>query len=192
MKTKEVAMTRYALVVVLVGLLAAPVVAQEEAVAMPWAAPNPEVEAGASLIATGFWGDVIGIGLVTGAGPAFSISVGAGATLFNLGVVSMIFVGNPCMQSGLGQHHDALVALGYDVPTENRETAEFYSTVSLVCGGASTALSVVALVADSLEFGIASLVVGTAGAVFEILNFYGPRRDWNSDMRVASGRSPFP
>ena len=145
------------------------------------------MEEGAQLIAIGFWGDVIGIGLMAGSSAAYSISFGAGQTLFELGLVSMLLVGNPCLNKGLSDHHDALVARGFDVSTENMEKSQRFSKIALGCGGGAVALGLGAAVAQSTGLAIGSLVVGAAGAVFEIFNFYMHRPAWSTDMKEAAG-----
>ncbi len=173
---------------VLVCLIVAWLPAQEEGTFVPpWRAPVPDVEEGARLIAIGFWGDVIGIGLMAGSSAAYSLSFEAGQTLFELGLVSMLLVGNPCLQRGLNDHHDALVARGFDVSTEYRDKSQLFSRIAMGCGGGAVALGIGAAVAQSTGLAIGSIVVGAAGAVFEIINFYKFRPAWSTDMKVAAG-----
>lgn len=178
--------TRGLLVVILLAV-AIGVPAQEETFAAPWAAPVPDVRDGAMLIGIGFWADAIGLGLVAGSSAAFGISAGAGATLFELGVISMLLVGNPTLQLGLQAHHDALAERGIAVSDEYQIKSRRFGVVSLACAGGSILLSIGALAADSWELGIAALLVGTTGVVFEIFNFYGHRLNWANDMRQAAG-----
>jgi hypothetical protein len=174
--------------VVLVCFVAVWLPAQEEETFVPpWRAPVPDVEEGATLIAVGFWGDAIGFGLMAGSSAAYSISFGAGQTLFELGLVSMLLVGNPCLNRGLTDHHDALVARGFDVETANRDKSRLFSKIALGCGGGAVALGIGAAVTDSLGLAITSLVAGATGAVFEIINFYKFRPAWYTDMKVAAG-----
>ena len=176
------------ILVALVCFIAAWLPAQEaETIALPWAAPVPDVDDGAQLIAIGFWGDVIGIGLMAGSSAAYSLSFGAGQTLFELGLVSMLLVGNPCLQRGLNDHHDALVARGFDVSTEHRDKSQLFSRIALGCGGGAVALGITSAVVQSTGLAIGSIVVGAAGAVFEIINFYSFRPAWATDMKIAAG-----
>ena len=86
-------MKKAAFVLLVVVVVAAVAPAQEEGgFVAPWSPPVPDVEEGAVLIPVGFWADVVGIGLIAGATPAFSLSFGAGMTLFQLGITSLVFV----------------------------------------------------------------------------------------------------
>jgi len=157
---------------------------------MPWHAPIPWIDDGSNLITIGFWADCVGVGLIAGAGPAYSISFGAGNTLLGLGLISLIFVGNECLQIGMTQHHDALVAQGYNVSTANREKAELFSRITLYCGAGSVGLGIIGLIAQSPALAITSNIVGAGGAILEIINFYVHRRNWGNDLRVAAGIPP--
>jgi len=182
---REAVVKKHVLAIVLV-LVASALTAQEE-VTVPWAAPVPEVEEGARLIAIGFWGDVVGIGLIAGAGPAYSLSFGVGQTLFELGLISMLLVGNPVLQRGLHEHHDALDARGYDIPTANMERSDLFSKIALGCGGGAVAVGIGAAIAQSTGLAVGSILLGATGAVCEIINFYKFRVAWADDMKVAAG-----
>jgi len=174
------------LLVLLVVVGIAP--AQEEGgFVAPWSAPVPDVQEGALLIPIGFWADVVGIGLIAGATPAFSLSFGAGMTLFQLGVSSLVFVGNTCLQIGMTRHHDALIEKGFDVSDENLKKSRLLHYISLGCGGGAVLLGIGAAVTDSTGLAIASIVAGGAGAGVEIFNFYVNRRNWGLDMKEAAG-----
>ena len=179
--------SRILLVVVLILVAVSALAQEKEEIALPWAAPVPDVEEGAQLIAIGFWGDVVGIGLIAGSSAAYSLSFGAGQTLFELGLTSMLLVGNPCLNRGLTLHHEALVARGFDVSTENMDKSRRFSRIALGCGGGAVALGIAAAIGDSLPLAIGSILVGGAGAVFEIINFYKYRPAWVTDMKVAAG-----
>jgi hypothetical protein len=49
------------------------------------------------------------------------------------------------------------------------------------------AIGVGAAATGSIGLAITSLVAGTAGAVFEIINFYSYRPAWSTDMKIAAG-----
>ena len=174
-------------VFLVVILVAAAALAPAQQFVAPWGPPVPGVEEGATLWAVGFWADAVGLGLMAGAGPAFSLSYEAGMSLFTLGLSSMLFVGNPCAQIGLTRHHDALVERGYDVPMENRNKSRLLSRIALGLGGGSAALGIVSAVTDSTGLGIGAIVVGGAGAIVEIVNFYLFRLNWVKDMKLAAG-----
>jgi hypothetical protein len=169
------------------GEPAAPPASESERPAMPWDAPVPFIEEGAQLITIGFWADAVGLGLIAGAGPAYSLDVGVANGLFGLGFVSMLFVANPCLQVGMNRHHEALEAQGYDVSEVNRNKSQLFSRISLGCGAGSLALGIISAITDSFGVAIASNLVGVGGAVFEIINFYVYRRNWGIDMKVAAG-----
>ena len=154
---------------------------------MPWSPPVPDVPEGRGLIAVGFWGDVIGIGLVAGGGAAYSFDAGVANALIGLGLTSMLFVGNPCLQRGLTLHHDAVEGRGYTVSPVNRKKSRLFSMIALGCGGGSLALGIASMATDSFGLAIASNVVGLTGAVIEIINFYVFRRNWGLDMKQAAG-----
>ena len=99
-------------VLILVFVLSAVSVSAQSELSLPWDPPVPDIEAGKTLIAVGFWADVIGLGLVAGAGPAYSLDAGVANALFGLGFTSMLFIGNPALQRGLSAHHEALEEQG--------------------------------------------------------------------------------
>lgn len=184
---------KHLVVIVLVAVVVAALPAQDATEFVPpWEPPVPGVDAGATLIATGFWADAIGLGLIAGAAPAYSLGFGVGNGFFGTGLSAMLFVGNPCLQIGLQQHHDALVAEGFDVSTENRDKAHRFYRVSLGCGVASLALGIVATGADSAAPALVSLLIGSVGAGFEIYNFYVHRLNWANDMKAAAGIPTLP
>lgn len=175
-------------VVLLLGAVLAPA-QEEQTFVAPWSAPVPDVSEGATLFAVGFWGDVIGLGLVAGAGAAFSLSPGAGSALLSIGFTSMLFVGNPCFQLGLSAHDAAVEDRGFTVSDDNRRKSTLFSRIALGCGGASALLGIGAAASSSLGLGISASVVGLTGAVFEIINFYNYRPAWVADMKEAAGVS---
>lgn len=184
-------MRRAALVLLVVVVVAAVAPAQEDGgFVAPWSAPVAGVEEGALLIPVGFWADAVGIGLIAGATPAFSLSFGAGMTLFQLGVTSLVFVGNACLQIGMTRHHEALIERGFDVTDEYLRKSRLLHYISLGCGGGAVLLGIGAAATDSLGLAIASIVSGAAGAGVEIFNFYGHRRNWGLDMKEAAGVGP--
>ena len=174
------------LLVLLVFAAVAPAQEQGGFVA-PWSAPVPGVDAGTGLISIGFWADVVGLGLIAGAAPAYSLGIDVGNGFFATGLISLLLVGNPCLQIGLQQHHDALVAQGFEVSTENQEKSRRFHYISLGCGGASLAMGLVSIGMDGYGLTLASFVVGAVGAGFEIFNFYIHRRNWGLDMKEAAG-----
>ncbi len=180
-------MKRRVLTVLMIVLFAGALFGQSGTFEPPWGPPVPGVEEGTKLFAVGFWADAVGIGFVTGASAAFGISFGAGVTFYNIGVTSLVLVGNPCLQVGLQQHHDALVAQGIPVPTANRDKARTLGQVTLGVGVASVGVGLAAAVADSTALAITSIVAGGVGAVMEIVNFYVFRRNWVADMKEAAG-----
>ena len=154
---------------------------------MPWSAPIPDIEEGSTLITVGFWADVIGIGLITGGGAAYSISSGVANTLIGLGLTSMLFVGNPCLQIGLSKHHAAAEERGFVVSGVNRDKSRTLHYIALGCGGGSLLLGIASIATGSLGLAIASNVVGFGGAVVEIVNFYIFRRNWGLELKAAAG-----
>jgi len=181
-------MRRIASLAMILILVAAVLGAQESGrSAMPWDPPVPGFDAGSTLIAVGFWADAVGIGLIAGSSAAYSISFDAGNALFGIGLTSMLFVGNPCLQIGMNQLHAQIVSQGFDVPTENRDKSRLFSRIALGCGIGSFTLGMVAIGVESVAPAIVSLLVGTTGAVFEIWNFYVHRQNWEADMRTAAG-----
>jgi len=169
------------ILVALVCFIAAWLPAQEaETIALPWAAPVPDVDDGAQLIAIGFWGDVIGIGLMAGSSAAYSLSFGAGQTLFELGLVSMLLVGEP-LSSARAERPPRRTGC------PRGDKSRRFSRIAMGCGGGAVALGLGAAVAQSTGLAIGSIVVGAAGAVFEIINFYSYRPSWANDMKVAAG-----
>lgn len=176
------------LIVVVLLLVAVLAPAQEEQTFVaPWSAPVPDVSEGATLIAVGFWGDVIGLGLIAGAGAAFSLSPGAGSALTSLGFTSMLFVGNPCLQLGLTAHDAGVEERGFTVSDDNRGKSTLFSRIAIGCGGASALLGIGAAGSSSTGLAISAAVVGLTGAVFEIINFYNFRPAWAADMKEAAG-----
>ena len=99
----------------------------------------------------------------------------------------MLFVGNPCLQRGLTQHHEAAEEEGYTIDVVNKDKSRLLSTIALGCGGGSLACGILAIVTDSLGFAIASNVFGLGGAIVEVVNFYVFRRNWGLDMKAAAG-----
>jgi hypothetical protein len=179
-------MRRFATICFLFVLIGAPIAAQD-AGPLPWEPIVPGVEAGARGIAIGFWADVVGLGLIAGAGPAYSLGFDVGNGFFGLGLSSMLFVGAPVLQRGMDQHHEALLAMGYDVSEENRARSRRFTRISVGCGIASFTLGMTAIATDTFAPAIVSLLVGATGAGFEIWNFYGHRQAWAAHMREAAG-----
>jgi len=178
----------FVMLILTVVVVVAPMSAQEsQAFVAPWGPPVPGVEAGKSLIAVGFFAEVIGFGLIAGASAGYSVSYDFGSALMGLGTVSMVLIGHPLFQLGLGQHHDDLVEQGYLVPDEHRLKSRRLGLIALGCEGGAVVTSILALATDSLALGITSFVLGGSGMVIETINLFGNKRNWIGDMKHSAG-----
>jgi hypothetical protein len=176
-------MRKNVLVLAIVLVAAAGLSAQS----MPWDPPVPDVEEGKTLIAVGFWADVIGLGLIAGGSAAYSLDVGVANGLIGAGLTSLLFVGNPCLHIGLTRHHEAAVERGFTIDVVNKNKSRTLHLVALGCGGGSLVLGIAGAVTSTFGLVIASNIVGIAGAVVEVVNFYIFRRNWGLDLRAAAG-----
>jgi len=153
---------------------------------MPWDAPIPDVPEGAGLITVGFWADVIGYGLIVAGGmTSGSIDFEIGVAMFNFGSLSLT-IGNICLQQGLTTHQKGAIAKGYTIiETKNAKIAGTLSFWALLAQGGGVGAGIAAAILESTELAITSFVLGAAGAVVEIINFYIYRKAWGEDLKKA-------
>jgi hypothetical protein len=156
---------------------------------LPWQSTNPDGLIAVPAIATGFFMDVVGIGLIGGASGAIAADMpGVSLVLTSSGCL-LLGGGSALMGLGTERRHQGLVKLGYAIEAPSRKLSRTLAWVALGCTAAAVGVSVT--VGDSLAGGITAIVIGAVGAGVEIANLYGPRRSWLNDMNASiDGKAP--